>query len=116
LLRPDIDKWNYRVATAVKSFCNAKNIYLGCNGVLICRKNDFFAVGGYDERIRVREHRQLISQLRTFGKYKTIMAFATTSMRRYRAWGMVTVAWFWIQQWIKNYIGDLSTTTYAKVR
>ena len=113
--QPDISKFKYKLATGVKNFYNQTNIYKGCSGVLICRKDDFHSVGGYP-LFKVKEHRKLIIALKKTGKYKVIKTNAITSMRRFEQWGLAKSSFFWLKQFTKNYVSDLKKEKYEIVR
>lgn len=106
--RPDPSTFRYRSLLALKNFYNTTGLYHGCSGALICRKDDFQAVGGYDPAHHVREHHLLIQKLRGKGNYNCINTYATTSMRRYERWGVAKAVSFWIRHWIKQKMGKLN--------
>ena len=115
-VRPDENKAKYNFAMWFKNFYHRTNLYQGCSGALICRKEDFDKVGGYPE-IVVKEHRKLIVDLkRNAGKFKCLNAYVTTSMRRFKKWGLTKATFFWIKQWAKNYVSDLKDSKYEKIR
>lgn len=114
-VKPDTRHWKHTLALTLKNAYN-QTFYQGCSGVLICRREDFHAVGGYDPGLEVREHRQLIKQLLEKGKYQCLDTYATTSMRRYREWGLRKAAWFWMVQWWKEKFNDVSKSEYEIVR
>lgn len=114
--KADDQKMKYRMAMAFKNFHNSTGIYKGCSGVLICRKEHFKKVEGYDPNIIVKEHHKLTSKLLEIGKYKCIDTAATTSMRRYNKWGLAKGTAFWINQWIKDKFGKLKDSDYEKIR
>ncbi|MBU0457331.1 MAG: glycosyltransferase [Nanoarchaeota archaeon] len=115
---PDSDNLKYRLAMKFKNLYNSTNIYNGCSGALICRKEDFNNVKGYNPEIIVKEHRKLIIELKnkTGKKFKCIDTNVTTSMRRFKKWGLTKATIFWIKQWMNNYLGDLKKSDYEKVR
>jgi len=56
--------------------------------VIVCWKDHFLRIGGFDEGLQVRENSDLIWRLKDFGAYKYIgEVAATTSMRRYEQSG-----------------------------
>jgi glycosyltransferase involved in cell wall biosynthesis len=117
LVKPDSNKLKFKFAMGFKNFYHSYDIYQGCSGALICRKEDFDNVGGYQEII-VKEHRKLIIDLKrkTGKKFKCLDTNVTTSMRRFRKWGLTKATAFWIKEWVKNYFGDLKSSKYEKVR
>ena len=112
---PDSQEFRYKFATAFKNFYHKAWLYQGCSGALICRRELFHDVGGYPE-IPVKEHRKLILKLKKEGKFKCVDTYVTTSMRRYKKWGLTKSALYWTWQWMKNYVGDLKSSVYEKVR
>jgi glycosyltransferase involved in cell wall biosynthesis len=115
-VRADENKAKYNFAMWFKNSYHRANIYQGCSGALICRKEDFDKVGGYPE-IVVKEHRKLIIDLkRNSGKFKCLNTHVTTSMRRFKQWGLTKSTFFWVKQWAKNYVSDLKDSKYEKIR
>ncbi len=114
---PDDKKLKFNFALGFKNFYHRTNLYQGCSGALICRKEDFSAVGGYPEMI-VKEHRKLIIDLKrkTNKKFKCVNTQVTTSMRRFKQWGLTKATAFWVKEWFKNYFGDLKNSKYEKIR
>ena len=115
---PDNSGLKYRFATGFKNFYHVTGLFHGCSGALICRREDFDKVDGYDANIIVKEHRKLILKLErhTGKRFKCIDTAITTSMRRFEKWGLIKASLFWIKEWAKNYYGDLSTSKYEKIR
>ena len=75
------------------------------------------SVGGFDERLELRENSELIRRLKRFGSYKFIgAATATTSMRRYERRGVWHIVWLWIKLWFMSLFGDLRNRKYESVR
>jgi glycosyltransferase involved in cell wall biosynthesis len=115
-VRADDNKAKYNFAMWFKNFYHRTNLYQGCSGALICRKEDFDKIGGYQE-IVVKEHRKLIVDMkRKVGKFKCLNTHVTTSMRRFNNWGLTKATLFWIKQWAKNYVSDLKDSKYEKIR
>ncbi len=114
--RPDLPSWKYSLALGLKNIYNQTHLYQGCSGALLCRKEDFHSVGGYNPEIAVREHRKLILKLRQQGKYHCLPTTVTTSMRRYQQWGLGKLLWFWTKQWVNDQRGELKGKEYEVVR
>ncbi|PIZ51231.1 hypothetical protein COY27_04375 [Candidatus Woesearchaeota archaeon CG_4_10_14_0_2_um_filter_33_13] len=113
---PDEKKLKYRFAMGFKNFYHRTNLYQGCSGALICKKEDFDKVGGYPE-LAVKEHRKLIIDVkRNGGKFKCLNTTVTTSMRRFNQWGLIKATTFWVRQWLKNYTSDLKDSEYERIR
>lgn len=113
---PDADSVKYKVAMSFKNVYMAKGLYKGCSGVLICRRDHFDKVSGYDSKIIAGEHRKLIAKLQAFGKYRCLNTTATTSMRRFQQWGLSKSILFWTKQWFSDNFGDPQTVKYEKIR
>ena len=115
-VKPDEDKLKYKTAMQFKNLYNRTKLYKGCSGALICRKEDFQKINGYNPEIIVKEHRKLILKLNELGEYSCINTYSTTSMRRFKQWGLGHAASFWIKQWVKDKVGDLKKSDYEKIR
>jgi glycosyltransferase involved in cell wall biosynthesis len=115
-VKPDISNTKYNAAMALKNFYNKAGIYKGCSGILICKKDDFNKVNGYDPELIVKEHRKLILKLIKLGKHSCLDTYVTTSMRRFQRWGLIKATWFWALQLFKDKTGHLKESDYEKVR
>ena len=115
-VNPDLPDKKFKLATIFKNFNHSLNLYQGCSGALVCRKKDFSSVGGYDPELVVREHRKLILKLKELGEFKCINTYVTTSMRRYKKWGLTKAAGFWTKKWFQDKFGDLKNSDYEKIR
>lgn len=115
-VKPDDDQLRYNFLMAAKNFYNRTGLYTASSGALICRKDDFDSVGGYNPELKVMEHRELIHKLRSKGKKICLDAYTITSMRRFKQWSIPKAAGFWIRQWINNSFGDLKKSEYEKIR
>lgn len=113
---PDMPSWKFKVALAFKNLSHQTKLYPGCSGVLVCRKQDFHAVGGYPPDIMLKEHRKLIQKLKEKGKYKYIDTTVITSMRRFQQWGLGKSFFFWVRQWAKDKTKGLQGINYEAVR
>ena len=116
LVRPDEDRLKFHLAMAFKNFYHQAGLYQGCSGALICRKEDFNKVKGYDPELRVKEHRKLVLKLKRLKGFTCLNTHVITSMRRFRRWGLTKATWFWLGQWAKSYVGDLRKSEYEKIR
>jgi len=114
---PEPPQLKYKLLMGLKNAYNQTKLFKGFSGTVICRKQDFHEVNGYNPELIVREHHDLRKKLEQKGKYACIPTYATTSMRRFEQWSIPKAASFWIKQWGKQYLGkDLSTTEYEKIR
>ena len=114
LVNPDNKKFKFLMN--LKNFHNKTGLYKGCSGVLICKKEDFEEVNGYNPEIVVKEHRKLTKKLLRKGKYLCVNTVVTTSMRRYDHWGLIKSGSFWAKQLFKDKFGDLTKSDYEKIR
>ncbi len=113
--KADLPGIKFALMMWLKNVVMKTGIYETCSGALICRKEQFHKVGGYDPSKKIREHRKLISTLRKEGNYKYINTTVSTSMRRYQQWSIFKVAGFWIKQLIQEKLGK-SRQEYERIR
>jgi glycosyltransferase involved in cell wall biosynthesis len=115
--QPDSDRFAYRVIYGLKNFIHRFVVRNGSSGVIICWKQHFDRVGGFDERLELRENSELIRRLKRFGGYRYIgSTAATTSMRRYDQRGVKNIVLLWIKLWFLSLFSDLSHRKYESVR
>ena len=116
-VRPDTTVNKFRLHMNLKNLANKTGIYKGwVSGALICHKNYFDQVQGYDHQRIIREHRNLILKLLEYGKFTLINTYATTSMRRFQNWGLMKASLFWIKHTLKDNFGDISKSEYENIR
>ncbi|MBT3297611.1 glycosyltransferase [archaeon] len=115
-VKPDINKIKFNFLMNLKNFNHTNNIYHGSSGIIVCRKNDFELIGGFNEKLTVRENKELIQKLKQKGRYICIDSYVTTSMRRFDQWGIVKAAYFWTKQHFLTITGKLEKTDYEKIR
>ena len=115
--RPDEGRRAYRLIYCVKNFVHRWSLHPGSSGVILCWKEHFMRVGGFDEGLAVRENSELVKRLTRLGSYKYIGAVsATTSMRRYARCGIGRVAWLWCKLWVESFLCDLHQKQYEAIR
>lgn len=115
--RPDCDRLAYRMIYFLKNFTHKAFLHHGSSGVIICWKNHFIQLGGFDEAMEVRENSHLIRRLKQFGSYRYISrTVATTSMRRYERRGVGRIVWLWLKLWAQSPFTDLRNRKYEIVR
>jgi glycosyltransferase involved in cell wall biosynthesis len=115
--KPDADTAAFCIIYALKNFVHKTSLHPGSSGVIVCWREDFLRVGGFDEGLEVRENSELMRRLKRFGKYKYIGdVTATTSMRRYEQCGVWPTVWLWIKLWFQTRFGDLHNRRYETVR
>jgi peptidoglycan-N-acetylglucosamine deacetylase len=115
--RPDTDRFAYRLIYFMKNFTHRFSLHHGSSGVIVCWKRHFIRLGGFNERLEVRENSELIERLKRFGRYKFIgQTVATTSMRRYERRGVGRIVWLWTKLWVESLFRDLQHRKYEIVR
>jgi glycosyltransferase involved in cell wall biosynthesis len=115
--KPDSDRLVYRFIYLLKNLLHKSALHYGSSGVIVCWKDYFKAVGGFDESLHVCEISDFMNKLRRFGRYKYIRGTtATTSMRRYEKKGAAEMLWLWLKVWLLLVFSDLRHRTYEPVR
>ena len=115
--RPDSGRFCYKLLYGFKNLVHRTSLHSGSSGVILCWKEHFLDVGGFDEGLEVRENSELMRRLRRYGRYKYIGDIAaTTSMRRYDQKGLARMAWLWLRLWVQSWAGDLHYRRYETVR
>jgi len=114
---PDCNWPGYHLIYLLKNFFHRTSLHSGSSGLILCWRKDFMKIGGFDERLEVRENSELIWRLRRFGHYRYIgEVTATTSMRRYQQQGLGRMFRLWIKLWFQTHFGDLHQGHYETVR
>ena len=114
---PDECCLSYRLVYAFKNLIHASRLHRGSSGVILCWREHFVKVGGFDEGLEVRENSELMRRLSRFGHYCYISDItARTSMRRYKQSGIRRLAWLWIKLCVQSWFGDLHRRHYEPVR
>ncbi len=115
--RPDGERRAYRLIYFVKNSLHRWSLHQGSSGVIICWKEHFIRIGGFDEGLEMRENSELIKRLKRFGRYKYLGRIAaTTSMRRYDQRGCGRIVWLWFKLWVQSLFTDLHQRPYETVR
>jgi glycosyltransferase involved in cell wall biosynthesis len=115
--QPDEPRLAYRVIYGLKNLIHRCSLHPGSSGVILCWKEHFVRVGGFDEGLEVRENSELVKRLMRCGRYRYIGSVrATTSMRRYDRCGVARVVWLWWRLWFESLLGDLHQKHYDPVR
>lgn len=115
--KPDSDRFAYRVIYSMKNFTHWSSLHHGSAGVILCWREQFMAIGGFNERLEVRENSELIRRLERFGRYRYLgETGATTSMRRYDQRGVWPMVWLWIRLWFESLFKDLQHRKYEAIR
>lgn len=115
--QPDRPGIAYRLFYAAKNVLHRSRLHPGSSGVILCWREHFLKLGGFDEGLEVRENSELMRRLRQFGSYKYINnSCATTSMRRFEQKGLGRVFWLWLRVWWQTHFGDLHHRRYEAIR
>ena len=110
---PDTPKSSYKIIYFLKNFVHKTHAHHGSSGVILCWKDYFDAVGGFDNELYLRENSDLMKKLRQFGSYKYISATpAITSMRRYEKTGTSEMVLLWLKVWVLSNFSDIRNQTY----
>ena len=112
--QPDTQRLTYKIIYLLKNAIHFSHIHFGSSGVILCWKEHFQKVGGFDDALYLRENSHLMKRLRQFGRYKYIhRTKAVTSMRRYESKGPWDMIQFWFKIWILSFFSDLRNKTYG---
>ena len=110
---PDQARPSYKVIYFLKNFVHVTRAHHGSSGVILCWKDHFDAVGGFDNELYLRENSDLMKKLRQFGSYKYIRHTpAITSMRRYERAGTAEMVLLWLKVWVLSNFSDIHNQTY----
>jgi glycosyltransferase involved in cell wall biosynthesis len=110
---PDSRRLSYKLIYAMKNFIHAAHIHCGSSGVILCWKDDFTKIGGFDENLYLRENSHLMKRLLRFGRYCFIARTpCITSMRRYDSVGTAEMVRLWLKVWWRSLVSDISHATY----
>lgn len=108
-------RWVYRVRDAVGNLCvNLFRIGLGDRG-LFCRREDFFALGGYPDQ-PLLEDADFYRKLRQAGRVRQLPITIQTSARRYEALGPVRTSLFYLLVMILYLVGTKRSILEKMVR
>ena len=114
---PDNRRGIYHVLYFFKNWMHRSRVHKGSVGIILCWKEHFEAVGGFDETMHVMENSELIKRLCQYGRYCFIGATpAITSMRRYELSGPLQTVTLWLKLWIRNLIRGVRHQQYETVR
>jgi glycosyltransferase involved in cell wall biosynthesis len=114
---PDTKLFSHRFVYWLKNMLHSTKIHYGSSGIIICWRDYFKAVGGFDDNLEIRENSHLMKRLRAHGKYKYLSrATAITSMRRYQKLGFLKITALWIKIQICDWFCGLRNRTYDVIR
>lgn len=110
---PDPAKPSYKMIYFFKNLVHQVHAHHGSSGVILCWKDHFNAVGGFNNELFLRENSDLMKKLRRFGSYRYIRATpAVTSMRRYEKTGTREMLLLWMRVWVLSNFSDIRNQTY----
>jgi glycosyltransferase involved in cell wall biosynthesis len=110
---PDTARPSYKMIYFFKNLIHKTHAHHGSSGVILCWRDQFRAVGGFDNDLYLRENSDLMKKLRRFGSYTYIRATpAVTSMRRYDKAGVGEMLLLWLKVWVLSNFSDIRHQTY----
>jgi len=113
---PDSKRLRYKLIYYFKNLAHKTHAHHGSSGVILCWKDHFHAVGGFDNELYLRENSDLMKKLRQFGSYRYITATpAITSMRRYEKAGTSDMLLLWMRVWFLSNFSDIRNQTYEEM-
>ncbi len=98
----DNPELKFKPLLKLKNFYLKTGIHKGSSGAFYCSKELFHKHNGYKEELKTAEHHDLIQRIKQDARYIFTNTTATTSLRRYRKWGVTKIAGFWLARYIKN--------------
>lgn len=114
---PDCGKLRYKAFYTFKNTIHKLGLHPGSSGVILCWKDHFLRVGGFDEKLEVRENSHLMRRLCRWGRYRYVgNARAITSMRRFEQRGLASISWLWVKVFFQSWFGGLAGRRYETVR
>jgi glycosyltransferase involved in cell wall biosynthesis len=110
---PDSRRLSHKLIYVAKNLIHGLHLHSGSSGVILCWKDDFTKIGGFDETLYLRENSHLMRRLLRFGRYCFIARTpAITSMRRYETQGTAEMVRLWMKVWWRSLVSDISHATY----
>ncbi len=98
----DTAELKFKPLLKLKNFYLKTGLHKGSSGAFYCSKELFQKHNGYKEELKTAEHHDLIQRIKADGKYIFTNTTATTSLRRYRKWGVTKIAGFWLTRYFKK--------------
>jgi len=80
---------------------NLSNFFGTANGIIICDKEKFHKIGGFNVKRYPLENRDLIMRFKRIGNFRVVPLFVVTSMRRHDKWGLYSLL-YWSKSLIFN--------------
>ncbi len=114
---PDSRQLIYHTLYYFKNWMHRLRIHKGSVGIILCWKEHFDTIGGFDEDMHVMENSDLIKRLCGWGRYCFIGATpAITSMRRYERSGPLQTVQLWIKIWLQSLRRGVRHEQYETIR
>ena len=114
--RPSLDRLWYRGLLALRGFAFRAGLYRGTLGTIVCRRDHFLSVGGFDPGRMPRANRDLVRRLLQLGRPCYLAAPATVSVRRWARWGPWRLIRFWFVVYLRSLAGRTDGIDYEPVR
>lgn len=115
--KPDSPRWIYHILYYFKNWMHRLRLHKGSVGIILCWKEHFDAVGGFDEDMHVMENSDLIKRLCQYGRYCFVAATpAITSMRRYERTGPLQTVKLWVKLWVQSLVRGVRHEQYETIR
>ena len=116
-VKPDDEQFKFKLVMGLKNVLMKAGVYQGFGGIVICHKEQFQSVQGYNPESTIKEHHHLRRKLRDKGTYICVSTTVTTSMRRFKEWSLLKASLFWMRQNIKFYARrPLEDGKYEQIR
>jgi len=97
-VQPDGDEVPAHILVGVKNIMHKMGLGCGGVGILFCNRALFCTIGGFNETLHIFEFSDFIKKATEMGaSVMYVSECVTTSMRRYRNMGYLSVCRFWIR-------------------
>ncbi len=103
LVQPDSGNFVDKIHYAVKSQIHRLGT---CTGLLFCDKLIFDRAGGFEEDLFTKEDGRFLRRAMKQGNFGVVNGYCYNNMRRFRQKGYVSIAWFWIKEYLSPSHGE----------
>ena len=114
--RPSKGRFWYRAVYAFRNFVHSTGLYRSHLGGILCPRELFLRIGGFDEQWEPRSNRDLIRRLLRSGSFCYLRAPVTVSTRRYESWGVWKLSRFWLIAFLRSIGGRPRSKDYDAIR
>jgi glycosyltransferase involved in cell wall biosynthesis len=114
--RPSGPRLWYRILFALRNLLHRSGLYRSTWGIILCPRELFLRVGGFDPERCPQENRDLTRRLLRHGRYRFLRAPVTISIRRYERWGPLRFCRFWVLTYLGSFAGRFRSGDYRPVR